>query len=131
MVVDTSALVALFLDEPEREAFVDLIDAAPTAGVSVASRLEAVSVLCGRRIRADPDEVTGFIDALHLDVEPVSLAQMDLAIDALLRFGRGRHPVALNFGDGFAYALAKARDEPLLYKGEDFARTDIAPAWRP
>jgi len=131
MVVDTSALVALFLNEPEREAFVDLIDAATTASLSVASRLEAVSVLCGRRIWANPIEVAGFIDALHLDVEPVSLAPMELAIDALLRFGRGRHPAALNFGDCFSYALAKARGEPLLYKGEQFARIDIAPAWRP
>lgn len=131
MVIDTSVLVALFLSEPGHEALTDLIDESPEAYVSVASRIELVSVLCGKRHEADPDLVGDFIDGLHLEHVPVSTEQMTLAIDALLRFGKGRHPAKLNFGDCFPYALAKSRNLPLLFKGDDFARTDIVPAWRP
>jgi ribonuclease VapC len=68
---------------------------------------------------------------LNLEHVPVSAEQMTLAIDALLTFGKGRHPAGLNFGDCFPYALAKSLDTALLFKGEDFAKTDIVPAWRP
>jgi ribonuclease VapC len=131
MVVDTSVLVALFLSEPGHEAFTDAIDEAAEAHVSVVSRVELVSVLCGKRHRADPALVADFIDGLHLEHVPVSTEQMSLAIEALLRFGKGRHPAKLNLGDCFSYALAKSRRLPLLFKGDDFARTDIVPAWRP
>jgi ribonuclease VapC len=130
-VVDTSALVALFLTESGHEEIADAIDDAPSAFISVASRIELTLVLCGQRFRADPTAVAGFIDALNLEHVPVSAEQMTLAIDALLAFGRGRHPAGLNFGDCFPYALAKSLDAPLLFKGDDFARTDIVPAWRP
>ena len=131
IVVDTSALVAVFLQEEDHAALADVIDYAPEAYISVASRLELVSVLCGRRVQADPDEVASFIDALHLEHVPVGIAHMKGAIDALLRFGKGRHPARLNLGDCFSYALARELGAKLLYKGEDFARTDIRPAWRP
>jgi ribonuclease VapC len=130
MVIDTSALVALFLLEPGHAEIADLIDEAESACLSVVSRLELVSVLCGRRVQADPAQVGEFIDGLNLDHVPVSLDQMHLAIRALLAYGKGRHPARLNFGDCFSYALAKERDETLLFKGDDFARTDILPAWQ-
>jgi len=131
MVIDSSALVAVFRREPGHEILVDLIDGAETACVSVVSRLETISVLCGRRIGADPTQVAEHLDALHIEPVPVSIEQMNLAIGALLTFGKGRHPAGLNIGDCFSYALAKARGDTLLFKGDDFARTDIMPAWRP
>ena len=129
--IDTSALVAIFLREPGYEAITDMIDRAEAACISVASRLELVSVLCGKRVGADPNQVHEHIDGLHLELVPVSVEQMHLAIGALLTFGRGRHPARLDLGDCFAYALAKALDAPLLFKGDDFLKTDIAPAWTP
>ena len=131
MIVDTSALVALFLDEADHDVIAGIIDRAESASISVVSRFELVAVLCGHRVGADPTRAAEFIDALHLEHVPVSLDQAQLAIEALLRFGKGRHPASLNLGDCFAYALAKACGAPLLFKGDDFARTDIVPAWRP
>ena len=131
MVVDTSVLVALFLSEPGHEVLTDILDDAAEAYVSVVSRIELVSVLCGKRHEADPSLVAKFVDGLNLEHVPVSIEHMALAIEALLRFGKGRHPAKLNFGDCFPYALAKSRNLPLLFKGDDFARTDIVPAWRP
>jgi ribonuclease VapC len=130
IVVDTSALVAMFLGEAEAGIFADLIDEADEAAISVVSRVELVSVLCGKRIGAEPARVAYFVDALHLDHVPVSSGEMQHALEALLRFGKGRHPAALNIGDCFSYALARALGAPLLFKGEDFAQTDIVPAWR-
>ena len=129
--VDPSALVALFLREPGHEAIARVIDEAEGTALSVVSRLELVSVLCGKRVGADPERVAGFVDALDLDHVPVSREQMELAVDALLRFGKGRHPARLNLGDCFSYALAKSLDAPLLFKGDAFARTDIIAAWQP
>lgn len=131
IVVDTSALVAVFLREAPHAEVTDVIDLAGQAYISVVSRFELVSVLCGRRIGAGLDEVSAFVDALHLDHVPVSWEQMALAIETLLRFGRGRHPARLNFGDCFSYALAKSLEAELLFVGDDFALTDIQPAWPP
>jgi ribonuclease VapC len=131
MVVDTSALVALFLREPGHDIIADLVDDAQRAYMSVVTRVELTAVLCGRRLAADPVRVSEFVDALHLDPVPVTYEQMTLAVEALLTFGKGRHPAGLNLGDCFAYALAKSLGAPLLFKGEDFANTDITPAWRP
>lgn len=131
IVGDTSALVAMFLDEPDHDAMTDQIVGAEAASISVVSRVELVSVLCGRRIGAEPARVAGFIDALRLDHVPVSADQMQHALDALLRFGKGRHPAGLNMGDCFSYGLARSLGAPLLFKGNAFARTDVVPAWRP
>ncbi|HEV2558952.1 MAG TPA: type II toxin-antitoxin system VapC family toxin [Microvirga sp.] len=129
IVVDTSALVAVFLREPGHEAMTEIIDDAQAACLSVVSRIELVSVLCGVRIGAEPARVGDYVDGLNLEHVPVSVEQMHGALDALLTFGKGRHPAQLNLGDCFSYALAKARGAPLLFKGDDFARTDIVPAW--
>ena len=131
MVVDSSALVAIFRTEPEGPVFLDLIDEAPEAVVSMVTIVETMSVLCGRRVGATRSHVDALILRLGLAAEDVDAFQRELAVDALLAFGRGRHPAGLNFGDCFTYALAKARCDTLLFKGDDFARTDIMPAWRP
>ena len=131
MVVDTSALVAMFLAEPEHRAFEAAIDEAAEALVSVVSRVELTTVLCGGRVAADPEQVERFVRSLGVQLVAVTVEQMALALRAVLVFGKGRHPAKLNLGDCFAYALAKSLDAPLLFKGDDFSRTDIVPAWRP
>jgi ribonuclease VapC len=93
--------------------------------------VETMLVLCGRRIGATRKQVDDLVRKLGLEILPADMPQQECAIEALLRFGKGRHPAKLNLGDCFAYGLAKSRHLPLLFKGDDFARTDIVPAWRP
>jgi ribonuclease VapC len=131
MVVDSSVLVAVFRREKEAPTFINLIDEADTALISMVTVVETMSVLCGRRIGATREHVDRLVAELGLSAEPIDGRQQEMAIEALLRFGKGRHPAKLNLGDCFAYALAKTRGLPLLFKGDDFARTDIVPAWRP
>jgi ribonuclease VapC len=126
MVIDTSALVAIFLSEPERQSFLDNIIAAETRLVSAATVLEAGIVLEARRGESAGREFDLFIVRANLQIIPVDAEQADLARSARRKYGTGRHPAALNFGDCFSYALAKATGEPLLAKGTDFASTDIA-----
>jgi ribonuclease VapC len=130
MVVDSSALVAIILQESERAIFEDLILREPTVVMSIASLLEVTITLLGRRREADAARLEETLSILTISAQAVDLQQGILARQAFTRFGRGRHQAALNFGDCFAYALAKARDEPLLFKGDDFSKTDIVPAWR-
>ena len=127
--VDTSALVAISLNEPERFSFLTIIRGAPKALVSTVSVVETKMVLFSRKgVRA----VVMFDDLLGLrrfEITPPSLADMDAAYAAFLAFGKNSgHPAALNFGDVFSYALAKIRDLPLLYKGNDFTETDLRSA---
>jgi ribonuclease VapC len=131
MVVDSSALVAIMLQENERTVFEDIILRDSNAVMSVASLLEVTITLCARRRDADSDRLQETLSILAIEAQAVDVQQGILARRAFTRFGRGRHPAALNFGDCFVYALAKVRDEPLLFKGDDFSKTDIVPAWRP
>ncbi len=127
MVVDTSAIAAVLLGEPERDAFRAAIErAARRPLLSAMTLLEASLVMAGRRGEA----MLPVLDALaaRLEVVPFDEAMARTARDAFLRFGKGRHPAGLNYGDCAAYALAKQRGLPLLFKGEDFARTDLRPA---
>jgi ribonuclease VapC len=125
MVVDTSALLAIFLSEPERERLIDLILEAETRAISAANVLEAGIALESRRGEAAGREFDLFLSRALFDIVPVDIEQIEIARLSWRRYGKGRHPAALNFGDCFAYALAKVLDEPLLAKGTDFARTDI------
>jgi ribonuclease VapC len=125
MVIDTSAFVAIFLAEPERQRFLEEIIAAETRLVSAASVLETGIVLEARRGEPAGREFDLFILRANLHIVPVDAEQADLARSAWRRFGRGRHPAALNFGDCFSFALAKSSGEPLLAKGTDFGLTDI------
>lgn len=127
MVIDTSALVAALEGEPEGQSFVEAIAAAPRVLLSAASLVEASLVLESRRGEAAGRELDLFLHRARVQVIPVDADQAELARRAWRRFGRGRHPAGLSYGDLFAYALATATGEPLLYKGDDFARTDVTP----
>jgi ribonuclease VapC len=125
MVIDTSALLAIFLGEPERRRFLDAITQAETRRISAANTLETGIVLEARRGEAAGREFDLFLHQAEVDVVSVDAEQVEIARLAWRKYGKGRHPAALNFGDCFAYALAKTLDEPLLAKGSNFARTDI------
>ncbi|CAL8972689.1 Ribonuclease VapC28 [Rhodoplanes serenus] len=129
MIVDTSALIAILKDEPDARRYTDAIEAAPVRRLSAASYVEA-GVVADRNdnpvIARRLDEI---LAAAAVVIEPLTQAQARLAREAYRTFGKGSgHPAKLNLGDCFSYALAKATGEPLLFKGQDFARTDIAPA---
>lgn len=125
MVIDTSALAAIFLAEPERKRLLDLIVEAGTRLISAANALETGIVLEARRGEAAGREFDLFLVRATLEIVPVDGEQVEIARSAWRKYGKGRHPAALNFGDCFAYALAKSSGEPLLAKGTDFALTDI------
>jgi ribonuclease VapC len=129
VILDTSALVAILRNEPDALAYAQAIERAAYRRISAANFLEAAIVIDASR---DPIACRRFDEACresHLTVEPVTEAQARIARDAYRDFGRGSgHPARLNFGDCFAYALAKATGEPLLFKGEDFIHTDIESA---
>jgi ribonuclease VapC len=126
MVIDTSALAAIFFAEPERQLFLAAITAAETRLLSAASVLETGIVLEGRQGEAAGREFDLFVVRANLQIVPVDAEQAELARSAWRKFGKGRHPAALNYGDCFSYALAKSTGDPLLAKGTDFALTDIA-----
>ena len=128
MVLDTSAIVAILLDEPERASFDRRIADDPTRLVSAASRIEATFVIEGRKGEAGRARLERFFRLIGAEVVPVTLEQVEIACAAFRRYGKGRHPAGLDLGDVFAYALARATGEPLLFKGDDFALTDIASA---
>lgn len=131
MVVDSSALLAILLDEPERDLFVRLTVEGKPARLSAASLVESSIVIESRRGQRGGADLDRFLRRAGLVVAPVDHRQAEIARTAFRRFGKGRHPAGLNFGDCFAYALARATGEPLLFKGDDFARTDVEPAWSP
>ncbi|MGA7710008.1 MAG: type II toxin-antitoxin system VapC family toxin [Acidobacteriaceae bacterium] len=128
MIVDTSALIAILRDEPEARAFAIAIADADRRRLSAANYLEAAVVIDGSR---DPIASRGFDDLLReggIAIEPVTEEQAKVARQAYRDFGRGSgHAARLNFGDCFAYALAKTTGEPLLFKGDDFLHAGIAP----
>jgi ribonuclease VapC len=127
--VDSSIVVAIMRSEPDAAVWVDVIDRSPRAFMSVVSYVETNMVIAGRRSDANPSKIDTALKALQVTVVPVTLGQANAAVVAFLRFGKGRHSAGLNLGDCFAYALAKTRNLPLLFKGDDFSQTDIVPAW--
>ena len=127
MIVDTSALLAVLFREDEASRFEALI-AESRCRMSVANVLEAAMVLESRGGRAAGNTLDAFLASAEITTAPVTVAQLEAVRDAWRRYGKGKHPAALNFGDCFAYALARTTSEPLLFKGNAFARTDMAPA---
>jgi ribonuclease VapC len=125
MVIDTSALAAIFFHEPERDAFRNAILAASSRLISAATVLEAGMVIEGRRGGGAGREFDLFIVRAQIQIVPIDAELAELARSAWRKYGKGRHPAGLNFGDCFSYALAKSTGEPLLAKGADFADTDI------
>lgn len=129
IVVDSSAVVAILRDEPEKDRFVDAILAASPRLISVVSVQELGMIVAGRYGDERTSEpLDALLDRLGLEVVAHDARLAAIAREAFLRFGKGRHSARLNFGDCAAYALAKANDLALLFKGDDFARTDIAAA---
>ena len=125
MIVDTSALVAVLFAEPDAERYAQAISDAEHCRMSAANFLEAAMVVEGRGDSGSADDLDRFVERAPIELEPVTADHAQRARRAWRRFGKGNHPAGLNFGDCFAYALAEATREPLLFKGEDFARTDV------
>jgi len=126
MILDTSALAAIFFGEPEAAHYTQLIHDAGRCRMSAANFVELSIVIEGQ---IGPDagrQCDTFLRRAGIGIEPVTVEQAHLARQAFLDFGKGRHSARLNFGDCFAYALAKVAGEPLLFKGEDFRKTDVA-----
>jgi ribonuclease VapC len=125
MVLDTSAVLALLLDEPEAEAYRAAVEEDEVRLMSAATLLETAIVIEARKGEAGGRELDLLLHKAGIDVVAPDAEQVALARRAYRRFGRGHHAAALNYGDVFAYALAVTANEPLLFKGEDFAKTDV------
>jgi ribonuclease VapC len=125
MVVDTSALMAIFFDEPDAAEFEDAIDGDPTRLISMGTVLECSIVLEARYGEAAVRELDYLLHRLSFALTPVDGEQMEWGRLAFRNYGKGRHRAGLNFGDCFAYALSKTSGEPLLFKGADFSLTDL------
>ena len=128
MVLDSSAIVAIHLREPGHERLIERIDAAEVVVVGVPTLLETVMVLTARLGQDARPMLAAFLRRLEAEVIPFNEEHLDAAASAFMRFGRGRHPAALNFGDCMSYAVASVAGMPVLFTGEDFGRTDIVPA---
>jgi ribonuclease VapC len=126
VIVDTSVLVVLLRDEPEAAAFARLLRAAERRRLCAASYVELAAVVDGRGDAVVSGALDAWLAAWRIEVEPLTIVQAHFARTAYQQFGRGTgHPARLNLGDCFAYALARDLGEPLLFKGDDFALTDI------
>lgn len=125
LVLDTSAVVALIQGEPCSDRLVAALEAADARCISAANVVEAGIVLQARYGDHGERELDAFLLRAQVEVVPVTPENADLARHAFRRFGKGRHAAGLNFGDCFAYALAKALNAPLLFVGEDFGTTDV------
>lgn len=129
MIVETSGLVAILRDEPDAATYLSAVESALSRRISAASYLEAAIVLNATRDPIASRRFDAFCRKMGLTIEPVTEEQARIAREAYRDFGRGSgHPARLNFGDCFAYALAKATGEPLLFTGDDFIHTDVTPA---
>ena len=124
--IDSSALMAIILDEPERKSFLDSLDRAEKALVSAATLIESRMVAHGKggeKLVLALDEI---VQGYTMEIVPPGPAEIEIAHAAFVKYGKGNgHPAQLNFGDLFSYALAKSRGVPLLFKGDDFALTDV------
>lgn len=128
IVVDTSALMAIALDEPGSDACATILEAEEDCLISAGTLAEAMIVADRRNVL---NALTAILDGLAIEVVPVTTATARDVASAYQRFGKGVHPAGLNFGDCFAYALARVRGCPLLFVGDDFRRTDVTSAIRP
>ncbi|MFC7475440.1 type II toxin-antitoxin system VapC family toxin [Dankookia sp. GCM10030260] len=131
MIVDTSALMAILRDEPDAEAFGAALTQAASVSISAATLVEVCVVAEGRAGPPVRDRLERLLVAGRVQVAPFTAEHAAMATEGWRRFGKGRHPAGLNLGDCFAYALAKSRNEPLLFKGDDFSKTDIKAALQP
>lgn len=131
MIIDTSAIIAILRDEPEVPSHARAIADATIRRVSAVSFVESAVVIDASRDPIATRRFDDFIQEARISIEPVTEIQAQIARDAYRDFGKGSgHPAKLNLGDCFAYALAKQSGEPLLFKGNDFAHTDVVPVLR-
>ena len=128
MIIDTSAIMAILFGESEAMHYEQTIATTWPRRVSAVALLEATMVIEGRGGTAAGRQLDMFLDKAEIELVPVTPEHVEVARRAWRRFGKGNHRAALNFGDCLAYALAKATGEPLLFKGDDFTRTDVAQA---
>ena len=128
MTVDTSAILAIMQDEPEKAEFLSLIEQAQRRLISAVSVLEASMVLEGRRGEDAGSDLDVFLRVASIEIVAFDAEQLAWARRAFRRYGKGRHPAGLNFGDCASYALAMCSGEPLLFKGADFTATDVGRA---
>lgn len=128
MIVDSSALLAILFREPDAPRYERAIASARRCRMSVAGALETTMVLESRGGVSAGRALERYLEETGIRLEPVTVEHLEAAREAWRRFGKGNHPAGLNFGDCFAYALAEVSREPLLFKGEDFSRTDVAVA---
>jgi ribonuclease VapC len=128
MIVDTSAVLAILFNESDAETYARAISEAESRRVSAASFVEAAVVVEAQTRETGSRQFDAFFRRAGIVIEPVTEEQAHAARQAYTDFGKGRHAAGLNFGDCFAYALAKVTGEPLLFKGEDFRKTDVKAA---
>ena len=131
MILDSSALVAILFKEPEAERLAAMIRDTDTTAIAAPTLLETAIVAEGRTLPGMAEKLDALMGTIRPEIVPFTAEHASLARDAWRRFGKGRHKAGLNLGDCFSYALAKERGQPLLFKGEDFAATDIEPAIKP
>lgn len=127
MVVDTSAVIAILLGEPGTEFFVRVLVDDPKKMISAFNALESAIVIEAKKGEAGGRELDLLIHRARIEIIPLNGDQVELALTAWRKYGKGSHPAGLNIGDCCAYALAKYSGEPLLFKGKDFSQTDIRP----
>lgn len=128
MIIDTSAIIAILSDEPERRAFNEAIEMTGSCMMSAASFVEASIVIESSRGYDGLRDFDLFVASAGIEIIPVDVEQAHVAREAFRQYGKGRHRAALNYGDCFTYALAKTTDLPLLFKGRDFSETDLQSA---
>lgn len=126
MIIDTSAIIAILFDEHDAETYAKAITRADSCRISAATFVEAAIVVEAQTKNSGGRQLDAFIRRAGIAIEPVTEEQAHLARQAFIDFGKGRHPAGLNYGDCFSYALSKATREPLLFKGKDFAKTDLS-----
>lgn len=126
MIVDSSAVVAILLKEPGYEVLQDHLTSTPRAGIGAPTLVETSLVLSARMGPIGKSLLARFVQESGLEVVDFTADHWTVAADAFNRYGKGRHPAALNFGDCLTYAVCKVSAEPLLCKGDDFPRTDLA-----
>jgi ribonuclease VapC len=125
MVIDSSAIAAILLNEPDAAAFEQLVADDPIRLMSAGTLIEAGMIIESKLGAVGGRELDLWLQRAKVEIVAVDDEQADFARRAWRRFGKGRHPAGLNYGDCFAYALAVSRDEPLLFKGNDFGQTDV------
>ena len=127
MVVDTSAVIAILFGEPETESFVRVLADDPKKMISAFNALESAIAIEARKGEAGGRELDLLLHRARIEIIALNGDQVELALTAWRKYGKGNHPAGLNIGDCCAYALAKYSGEPLLFKGKDFSQTDIRP----